>query len=219
MSDDLLDMTPEKRAPAKRVKRTANAVKPIGAGRNGEGHDASIAQALLRPVTITFLSLALSLDRRTVVKRLANLPPVGNARGSTPLYDFKQALEYLVTPRVNIEDAIKRIGTDDLPVSLQKDVWEARLKAQTWRERAGELWRTDDVLEVLGEAFQRLKTTTQLWIDQIGDTHSLPAPARKELMALVDALQADLHRTLVEMPRERMTKSQEAEIEGTPLDG
>jgi hypothetical protein len=78
---------------------------------------------------------------------------------------------------------------------------------------AGELWATDDVLEVLGEAFQRLKTTTQLWIDQIGDNHSLPVEARKELTALVDALQADLHKTLVEMPKEKATRSQMADLE------
>lgn len=213
MSDDfdLLDMSPEGGEPAPEKLQT----KPMGsAGRA----DARVVQALLQPVSITFLAQILKMERRTVNKRLAALAPIAQHRGNTPLYDFRQAMQYLVIPKTDVSEAIKKMGTADLPTSLQKDVWDAKLKAQTWRERAGELWRTDQVLEVLGDAFQRLRTTTQLWIDQIGDKHSLPAPARKELVELVDALQADLHQALVKMPEERSTMSQLGEIEGTDLD-
>lgn len=209
--DDLLDMSPEAEEPKPRK------AQPAPMGSSGRA-DARVVQALLQPVSITFLAQVLKMERRTVIKRLAALAPIGNHRGNTPLYDFRQAMQYLVIPKTDVSEAIKKMGTSDLPMSLQKDVWDAKLKAQTWMERAGELWRTEQVLEVLGDAFQRLRTTTQLWIDQIGDNHSLPAPARKELTDLVDALQADLHRALVRMPEERATRPQLAEIEGTDLD-
>ena len=70
----------------------------------------------------------------------------------------------------------------------------------------------------MGEAFQRLKTTTQLWVDQLSETHALPVEVRKDLLSMVDGLQQDLHRTLVEMPAEKATRSQAGEIEGTDLD-
>lgn len=181
--------------------------------------EAAVLQALLNPVTITFLSQVMEMDRQTVTKRLAKLPPVVMHRGGTPAYNFKQAMSYLATPVIDPAEVIKRIGSNDLPSALQKDVWDARLKAQKWRRQAGELWATEDVLEVLGEAFKRLKTTTQLWVDQITDKLALSDEMREELSRAVDGLQHDLHQTLVEMPKDRATKSQLAEIEGTELDG
>lgn len=212
MSDDLLDMTPDE--PEKAPRRKAQ-IKPLGSPGKV---DARVVQALLQPVSITFLAQILKMERRTVIKRLAGLEPIGQHRGNVPLYDFRQAMQYLVTPKVDVAEAIRKMGTDDLPVSLQKDVWDAKLKSQKWMIQAGELWRTEDVLEVLGEAFQRLKTTTQLWIDQVGDNNMLSPEARQELTELVDALQTDLHRSLCKMPEEKATLAQVGQIEGTDLD-
>jgi len=219
MSDDISYLLGEEdeepRAPAEpRVKESSQKAKAATTTR-GNG---AVVQALLRPVSISLLADILQKDRKTVVKRLAGLTPMANHRGNTPLYDFRQALEYLVTPRFNAAEAIKKMGTDDLPVGLQKDVWDARLKQQKWMQQAGDLWHTEDVLEVLGEACQRLKTTTQLWVDQLSETHALPVEVRKDLLAMVDGLQQDLHRTLVEMPAEKATRSQAGEVEGTDLD-
>lgn len=208
MSDDLLDLGDD--------DENGTDEKPLGAPGRA---DARVVQALFQPVSITFLAQVLRMERRTVTKRLSGLAPIGHHRGQTPLYDFRQALPYLVTPKVDIAEAIRKMGTDDLPVSLQKDVWDAKLKSQKWMLNAGELWRTEDVLEVLGEAFQRLKSTTQLWIDQVGDNHMLSAEARKELTGAVDALQQDLHRALVKMPQERATRAQIAQLEEDDLDG
>lgn len=217
MSDDLLDLSPEDDAPRpKRPYGEKARIKPLGSPGQADGR---VVQALLQPVSITFLAQVLKMERRTVIKRLAPLAPIGQHRGQTPLYDFRQAMQYLVTPKVDIAEAIKKMGTDDLPTSLQKDVWDAKLKAQKWMANAGELWRTEDVLEVLGEAFQRLKTTTQLWIDQIADEQMLPAEARKALTEKVDALQQDLHRSLVKMPQEKATRSQLADLDGEDFDG
>jgi len=211
--EDLLGPAPEQpakqKAPAKKP-----AAKPVALARG----DAAIVQALFQPVSITFLAEVLQRDRKTITKKLANLGPMARHRGGTPLYDFRQALEYLITPKMNAAEAIKKMGTDDLPQSLQKDVWDAKLKQQKWAAQAGDLWKTEDVLMVLGETFQRLKTTTQLWIDQVSEAHSLPTEVRAELTTMVDALQLDLHRSLVEMPQERSTLSQLGEIEGTELD-
>lgn len=175
--------------------------------------DMAVIQALHQPVSLGLLSDVMGMTRDTVRRRLVELPPMGQRTGNNPVYDFRQAMNYLVTPRVDVAKVISTMSAGDLPPSLQKDVWDARLKAQKWMLNAGELWPTEDVLEVLGEAFQRLKTTAQLWIDQIGDSHSLPAPARKELAGLVDTLQADLHKTLIEMPKDKATRSMVAELD------
>lgn len=218
MSDDLLDTTPEppKRRRGRPPKKETESKAAAPARRK---MDASVVQALHQPVSITFLCEVMKMDRKNVTKRLAPLAPLDQHRGQSPLYDFRQAMQYLVTPRGDIAQTIKRLGTEDLPNSLQKDVWDARLKEQKWKANAGELWHTSTVLDVLTEAFQRLKSSTQLWIDQVSDNHMLPPEARKELTELVDALQADLHRTLVKMPEDKATKSQAGDMEDFEGDG
>lgn len=226
--EDLIGNGPEEPVPKKRGRpskadlalRAAKLDTPKKPAYGGQIRaDASVAMALMNPVTISFLAQVLEMDRLTVNKKLAKLPPIGMHRGGTPVYNFKQAMSYLAAPVLDPAEIMKRISAQDLPPSLQKDVWDAKLKMQKWLTQAGDLWPTEDVLETLGDAFKRLKTTTQLWIDQITESQALPVAVRDELTVLVDALQMDLHRALVEMPNERATRNQTGEIEGTELDG
>lgn len=174
------------------------------------GRDAQIFQ---RPMSATFLATMLGMGPRTVQKKLAECPPIGQAR-SAPLYDFRQALPYLVSPKANdIKAMIKKLGVHELPQSLQKDVWDARLKEQQWRERAGDLWRSEAVMEVFGDTFQALSSTMKLWTDQIAEENDLPNEVRDALMTRVDGLQKMLHERLVQMPGDKVTKSQVSEIE------
>jgi len=212
MSDDLDDLLGPEPKPEK-PKRLGRPPKSKGPRPRSVGQSESlVVQRLQRPCSISLLSDILGMDRKTVTKRLSDLTPIGYHRGNVPLYDFRQAMQFLVSPKVDVAAYVRKMGVNDLPTALQKDVWDARLKEQKWKQQAGELWPTDAVLEVLGDTFARLKTTTQLWIDQIGEGHALSAAARQELTRMVDALQADLHRNLVEMPKERSTHSQLAEV-------
>lgn len=172
------------------------------------------AYVLRRPASASVISQALGMDRRTVVRRLENhCPPVGYARNA-PLYDFIQALPFLVRGnRKDLRDFIKTMNVGDLPQSLQKDVWDARLKEQQWREKAGDLWRSADVMEVFSDAFQALSATTKLWTDQIAEEQDLPNDVRDALSQRVDDLQKMLHERLVQLPHEKVTRSQLSEIE------
>lgn len=203
MDDDLDDFLDGGKSEDKEEKAPPKTAMKPAAGRD--------AMVFRRPMSATFLATALGMGPRTVQKKLAECPPIGYARNA-PLYDFSQAMPYLVKPKAaDIREALKKIGESDLPLSLQKDVWDARIKEQTWRSRAGELWKTEDVLEVLGDAFQALSSTTKLWTDQIADQHDLPTEVRDTLMKRVDALNEMLHRRLVEMPKEKQTLPQESE--------
>lgn len=205
--DDFLGIEPES-APTRTGKKNVG-----GGATHKTAADATILAKLSKPVSISFLSMVWRTNVTTAKRRLAALAPIAHHRGNQPLYDFVQASQYLVKPRVDMREFVKKMDAADLPTSLQKDVWDARLKEQKWRQQAGDLWPTEDVLEVLGEAFQRLKTTTQLWVDQISEANTLPDPIRKDLQKRVDGLQADLHNALVELPKARSTPSQVGELE------
>lgn len=173
----------------------------------------------VKPVSMTFLMQVFKMDRLTVKKKLAELPPIRMAKGGVPEYDFRQAAAYLVKPKVDIAEYIKTLRPTDLPAYLQDQWWAAQLKRQKWQKEAGELWPTDDVIAVFGDVFQHMKTTMQLWVDQIAENHAVTPAMRTELVQLVDGLQRDLHERLVAMPHETARRNQLREFDDLPAGG
>ena len=168
------------------------------------------AQVGQNGVGVDWLSGAFRMDRRKVRAKLATCKPIGERKtptGVRPVYDLREAASYLSPNRDNIADALRSMKSSDLPSQLQKDVWDARLKELKWRELAGELWRTEDVLAVFGEVFMSMKGQMQLWVDQLAETTTLDDDQRRRLTEMVDALQADIHLRLVEQPKQKATRS------------
>lgn len=167
----------------------------------------------LNGVSVTWLMQAFRMDRQTVKKKLARLLPIGNGSGGQPLYDFVQAASYLVKPQVDVGAYIQSLRPQDLPPLLQKEYWDARLKRQRWEERAGDLWRTDEVRNTFSEVFKLIRTRMQLWVDDLDRAKSLSNEHRLVVTQLVDSLQDDLHRSLIELAEQRQTASMKAEID------
>lgn len=164
-------------------------------------------------VSITWLMHAFRMDRNTVKRRLAQCPPLRMERGNTPLYDLAQAAAYLVDPKVDVAEYIKNMRAEDLPPYMQREFWDAKLKRQQFELRAGDLWRTEDVLNVLGEAFKTLKSTLQLWADSMERATGLTDDQRKFLVGQVDALQDQLYQALVALRERQATRSMISEID------
>lgn len=160
-----------------------------------------------RGVTVNWLHDAFRMDKTTIKKKLARLEPISYQRGNTPLFDFVQAASYLVRPRVDLKEYIKTLRPEDLPNDLQKEYWDALLKRQKYMRQAGELWHTNDVIEVFGEAFKQIKTASQLWINQLDRTTGLTPTQLKTLESLVDQLLDDLHTRLTDMQNRKSTGS------------
>jgi hypothetical protein len=162
-----------------------------------------------RGVNQSWLINAFRMDARTVKTRLANCPVLREDDKGHPLYDFAEAARYLAKPPPSAIAAFFRgMKVTDLPTFLQDQYWSAQRKRQIYEENAGNLWRTEAVLEVLGETFNGLKSEIQLWVDNIDQKAPLSPEQRGSLLAQVDALQEGLHARLVEMPRGRQTFSQ-----------
>lgn len=161
---------------------------------------------LRKGVSLTWLSGFTRMDRKTVKKRLSDCPAIAKMSGSE-LYDPLLALSYLIKPRFDIRDYIKTMNPTELPPMLRKEFWDAENKRLKYQQTAGELWPTESVLEVLAEAFKRVKQTTQVWADDVEREANMPREQYVALIARVDALREDLYRTLVEMPKHRNTLS------------
>lgn len=160
-----------------------------------------------RGVTITWLMQAFRKDRYSVKKMLADCPPLRQNGNGQPVYDFVQAAAFLVKPRINIHEYIKKMKPEELPTDLQKEYWDARLKRQKYMVQAKQLYHAEDIAEVFGEAFKHIKTSTQLWSATLERTQGLTPDQYKTLEVLADQLLADLHKVLVDMQKRKRTAS------------
>jgi len=164
-----------------------------------------------RGVSITWLAYAFHMDKNTVKRRIAPLESIGKKLGH-PVYAMRQAAAYLIQPKVDIADWIKKLRPNDLPPLLQETFWAAALKRQKWEENAGDLWRTDAILDVFGELAMSIKSQVQLWVENVDRNHNISPEIRKAITEQSDNLLAEIHKILIEAPSKKRTENQLSEL-------
>lgn len=165
-------------------------------------------------VSLPWLMKAFRMGRGTAEKKLMGCPPIGTGKHGTPLYDLPEAAAYLVKPRVDIEQYIKTIKPDQLPERLREAYWSAKLKSQRWEEKAGHLWRTERVLSVFSEVLQSMRTKLQLIPDRVERVAGLSIEQHQIVSAIVDEIQDEIYRELVEFAKTGRTPNQLGEEGG-----
>ena len=164
-------------------------------------------EAFWKPVGISFLANVFRLSNSTVArKRLADCPIIDEDEHGNPLYDFIEAAGHLAPPRGKAVVAmLRKMGPSELPPQLSLAVQKAKNEELTYKVRAGELWHTADVMEVLGEVFLLMKSTMQLWVETLNDKGSLTKEQYEALSEMVYSLQTEMHGKLVEYSQRRST--------------
>lgn len=157
-------------------------------------------------VSATWLAHVFGHDKNTIKKKLAKCPVYG-MNGTTPLYLIKDAAQWLVAPKVDLMQYIHGLRPQDMPPQLNDAYWSAMGKRQKVLENAGDLWRTDDVLRVFGEAALKIKSTVQLWVDELDRQKGVTNEQRNVLVQLSDGLLQEVHRLFVTAPQEGRTLS------------
>lgn len=117
-------------------------------------------------MTVPRLAQLFRLDRRTVTEKLRPLRPTGERRGA-PTYYVVDAAPYLVEPIVDIAKYLAEVGPGDLPAPLQAQYWNAQNSKLKYKEQSGDLWRTQQVLEVFTGAFRSLTQSLRLLADRV----------------------------------------------------
>lgn len=175
-----------------------------------------LADSAMGGVTVSFLSQVFRMDPAAVKRRLTNCPILeSRARGTTQtqhLYDLATAAKYLVEVEVDPKVLISKLKKEDLPPAISTAYWDALLKKQKFEENAGDLWRTTKVWGVLGEMFQTMKFSIQLWAETVERETGLTEEQREIIYRLSDGLQQDLYDRLVAQAREKVTGSHLDEI-------
>lgn len=159
-------------------------------------------------VSLPWLMKAFRMGRGTAEKKLMGCPPIGQGKHGTPLYDLPEAASYLVKPRVDIEEYIKSVKPDQLPERLREAYWSAKLKSQRWEEKAGQLWRTEQVLERFSEVLQSMRVKLQLIPDRVERESALIPEQHEVVRAIVDDVQDEMYQDLVEFAKNGRTPNQ-----------
>lgn len=160
----------------------------------------------VQAVSVGWLAKVFRMDPSDVKRRLADCPPVANKK-SGYVYSLPIAARYLVKPVFDVTTYLKNMKPSELPPVLQSAYWDALNKKQKWEENAGQLWRTERVIEVFGDTFKTIKNDMQLWPDTIERQTELTDAHRNILLKLIDSLQDELYQTLVKMAKQKQTPS------------
>jgi hypothetical protein len=136
-------------------------------------------------------------DAKTLPRRLRRLKPVAT-RSGVKVYSIRDAAGYLVKPGYSIEQYLRQMHPNDLPVGLMKEFWAGQKSRQSFELQAGDLWPTSQVVEALAEAFKQARMTILLFPETVERESGVTDAQRKVLRRLSDGLIDDLREALVE---------------------
>lgn len=168
-------------------------------------------------VSATWLAQIFGADKNTVRKKLATagIEIVGTRNGGS-LYRIRDAAPYLVPPKVDLVSYIKGLRPNDLPPMLNDSYWSAMLKRQKWEENAKDLWRTEAVLEVLGDLNFSIRNTVNLWVEEVDRLKGLTSEQREIITTQADQLLQKIYTQLIELPAKQRTPASIAEEGAIP---
>lgn len=135
-------------------------------------------------------------DAKTLPRRLRRLKPT-HSRAGTNVYSIRDAAAYLVKPGYSIEQYLRTMHANDLPVGLMKEFWAGQKSRQGYEMQAGDLWPTAAIVEALAEAFKQARMTILLFPETIERETGISDAQRKVFRRLVDGLIDDLRESLV----------------------
>jgi hypothetical protein len=136
-------------------------------------------------------------DAKTLPRRLRRLRPVAT-RSGVNVYSIRDAAGYLVKPSYSIEQYLRNMHPNELPVGLMKEVWAGQKSRQGYETQAGDLWPTRQVVEYLAEAFKEGRMTILLFPETVEREVGVTDAQRRIIRRLCDGLIDDLRKHLVE---------------------
>lgn len=136
-------------------------------------------------------------DAKTLPRRLRRLKPVAT-RSGVKVYSIRDAAGYLVKPGYSIEQYLRTMHPNELPVGLMKEFWAGQSSRQSFEMKAGDLWPTAQVVEALAEAFKQARMTILLFPETVERETGITDDQRIVLRRLSDGLIDDLREGLVE---------------------
>lgn len=147
--------------------------------------------------SVNQIATMFGMTNTEVARKLRSLPPSG-IRSGYPIYKVKDAAEYLLKPRVDVEEYIRKVGMKDLPPSLQKDLWAAMNGQLKFEEAQGNVWRVERIQETWAEWHKIVRMTLLLAPDDAERDGRLPPEFYEWFRGFIDKLLASLRAAVSE---------------------
>lgn len=146
----------------------------------------------LNGVTVDWLRRAFHMTAAKCERKIRGLPVIAVTKTGTPLYDLGHAAERLVRPKMDLNEHLKDITVDELPDRLKETFWNSKLKQQRYEKNAGELWRTEAVVQLFGsvlkDAKERMRQVNTLAESELG----MSPEQREGLAQIVNDVQEEI---------------------------
>ncbi|MDQ0317712.1 phage terminase Nu1 subunit (DNA packaging protein) [Amorphus orientalis] len=158
------------------------------------------------------------MSRYRVQTRIRRLRPLGFDRSNAALYDLADAAACLIEPKVDAAKLLRDLKPEQLPDRLRETYWNAKFKQLRYEEKAGDLWRSEKVIALLSEVLQDIRTKLQLLPDSLDRAIGLSNEHLTTVTSIVDTIQDDIHKQIVEVAASGRTVNrlleEEEEAEG-----
>lgn len=168
--------------------------------------------------TIPQLAQIFGMAQKTVQSRVIGRVMPARPKGQTekdPLrYHLRDVAPLLCDPKVDIEAILRSMTPAKMPPLLQDAFWKGQKSRLEVEEKMGNLWSTEKVVQMFGEAFKPCRMSILMFKEEVEQQEELSASARALLDQMSDSLLESLHAGLVEQFRDYVPSDDE---HGQPL--
>lgn len=146
--------------------------------------------------SVNQIAAMFGMSNSEVASKLRHLAPAG-VRSGYPIYRVKDAAEYLLKPRVDLEAYVRKIGVKDFPPALQKDLWAAMNGQLKFEEAQGNVWRTERIQATWAEWIKTVRMTLLLAPDEAEREGWMRPEQYEKFRGFIDRLLETLHENVV----------------------
>lgn len=164
--------------------------------------DAETEAMLFEGASLSQLSRLFCLDNRKTKEKLHGCIPK-KMRAGSPVYDIAEAARYLVKPILPLDEWIRRMSQSDLPVELTKEFWAGQRSKQLFEIDAGDLWRTEKVIDHITEILKTISLQARLTSDIVDNEARLTPQQRAIVIRHMDAMLQNAHEALSRLINEK----------------
>jgi len=165
---------------------------------------------IFQGANLSQLGALFGMDKQTIIGKLkkSDVKPVGRRRNAD-VYLVKDVAPHIIKPAFDVETYIKQMHHSELPKHLTKEFWAGLKSRQDYEEREGLLWRTEKVVEEVGDLFKLVKMSALLMMDAVERTTELSDRQRELIKNLT-------HGMLDEIVQRIEQKFQVPQVESKP---
>lgn len=189
------------------VERTPEPAEPEDDDAEAPDLSYKSVYAIRQGVPVRWLSLVFGHTEHVVKRRLKDVRPVDVGAHGNPLYTVVEAAPYLVEPKMDLKEFLLSIRDEDLPDDLRLKFWSARRQRNKTLLEEGELWWRAEVVAKFGEILLALREKLQLAPEIIERQTGVTPDQYKLLRGIIDSVQDDMHKTILELAAKDQTLS------------